>query len=338
MSTAKQKLGEYVKEIDARLAQYFDQEIALNFGFNSQQKQVVREMLEHAREHNLRPSKRLRGSFVHYGYQLGGKKADDRVWQSAIGVELVHTALLMHDDLMDQDSIRRGGSTTHKYYEQKSNDSHFGESMAINVGDAVLCLGLELINDPLAIRAITQTAYGQAYDVTLEMMRTWTEDDVISLHKAKTAIYTYENPLFIGARLANLDSQALLLLHSYSMDGGVAFQLQDDILGVFGDEKETGKSADSDLKQGKCTLLVLKAFDRSEVQKVWGNINATREELDEAKIAIKESGSYQYNKDLAIEYAKRAEVAANKLLELNLDTDAIDYIQGIAQYMVEREV
>lgn len=118
MNSAKQKLGEYVKEIDKRLAQYFDQEIALNFGFNDRQKIVIKEMLEHSKEHNLRPSKRLRASFVHYGYQLGGKKADDRVWQSAIGVELVHTALLMHDDMIDQDQIRRGGSTTHKYYEK----------------------------------------------------------------------------------------------------------------------------------------------------------------------------------------------------------------------------
>lgn len=210
--------------------------------------------------------------------------------------------------------------------------------MAVNVGDAVLCLGLELINDPLAIRAITQTAYGQAYDITLEMMRTWAEDDVVSLHKAKTAIYTYENPLFIGARLAGLSKEVFNILHDYSMDGGVAFQLQDDILGVFGDEGETGKSADSDLKQGKCTLLVLKAIDRPEVKKVWGNLNATTEELIAAKTAIRDCGSYQYNKDLAIKYAKKAAETANELRNLDLDLDSIDYIQGIAEYMVEREV
>lgn len=336
MNTAKQKLIDYAHEIDLKLAKYFDLEIALDFGFNERQKEVVREMLMHAREHNLRPSKRLRGSFVRYGYQLGGKKADGRVWQAEIGVELVHTALLMHDDFIDHDDVRRGGPTTHKFYTQKYSDVHFGESMAVNVGDAVLCLGFELINDPQAYRAITQTAYGQAYDISLEMMKNWTEDDVISLHKAKTAIYTYENPLMIGARLANLNSDTFKLLHLYAMDGGVAFQLQDDILGVFGTPEKTGKSADSDLKQGKCTLLVLKAFDRPEVQKVWGDMNASRANLDLAKQAIIDSGSLDYNRKLAKEYAIKAAETANKLRDLDLDS--IDYIQGVAEYMVEREV
>jgi geranylgeranyl diphosphate synthase type I len=338
VNSAKQKLNDYVKEIDVRLARYFDSEINLNFGFNNRQKTVVRELLAHSREHNLRPSKRLRGSFVHYGYQLGGQKADQRVWQAAMGVELVHTALLMHDDFMDQDNVRRGGATTHKFYEQKFSNRHFGESMAVNVGDAILCLGFELIDDNRCLRAIAQTAYGQAYDVTLEMFKNWTEDDVLSLHRAKTAIYTYENPLLIGARLAKLTPEVFEILHQYSMDGGVAFQLQDDILGVFGNEQETGKSADSDLKQGKCTLLVLKALNRPEVMKVWGDANATRQDLDDAKQAIVESGSRDYSRKLAQDFAAKAAQTADKLKNLNLNSEAIDYIQGIAEYMVEREV
>ena len=122
------------------------------------------------------------------------------------------------------------------------------------------------------------------------------------------------------------------------MDGGVAFQLQDDVLGVFGDPKETGKSADSDLKQGKCTLLVLKAFEQPAVQKVWGDVKATRVDLDAAKQAIINCGSLEYNRKLAKEFATKAAVTAGKLRKLNLDSEAVDYIQGIAEYMVEREV
>ena len=250
------------------------------------------------------------------------------------GVELVHAALLMHDDFMDEDQTRRGGPTTHMYF----GGGHYGDSMAVDIGDALLCLGFELVEDKEILRAIVNTAYGQAYDVSLEKFGKWTEDDVLTMHKAKTAIYTYENPLFIGAHLAGLSQKALDILHEYAMDGGVAFQLQDDVLGVFGDPKETGKSADSDLKQGKCTLLVLKAFEQPAVQKVWGDVKATRVDLDAAKQAIINCGSLEYNRKLAKEFATKAAVTAGKLRKLNLDSEAVDYIQGIAEYMVEREV
>ena len=354
---AKKTLIAYVGKIDKMLAEYWDGEVKQNFGFNERQKGVVREMLVHAKEHNLRPAKRARGAFVNFAYELSGQKADERVWRAAMGVELVHTALLMHDDFMDRDSVRRGGPTTHKFYEEKGRgDKHFGESMAVNVGDAVLCLGYQLLLDcgfsvdktKLAmdqmLRGIANTAYGQAYDVTLEMMRSWTEDDVISLHKAKTAIYTYENPLLVGAALAGLATEAKKILSLYALDGGVAFQLQDDILGVFGTEEDTGKSADSDLKQGKCTLLVLKALEmgsdeqKKAVQVVWGKMEAGRAELDLAKGAISESGSLEYSRELAKEYAGKAAATANKLRGSGLGSEAIDYIQGIAEYMVERKV
>ena len=104
---------------------------------------------------------------------------------------------------------------------------------------------------------------------------------MIALHRAKTAIYTYENP-FGGGGIGRLSAEVKRVLSLYAMDGGVAFQLQDDILGVFGSEEETGKSADSDLRQGKCTLLILKALEMGDdeqkkaVEAVWGKMAAGR--------------------------------------------------------------
>jgi geranylgeranyl pyrophosphate synthase len=224
-------------------------------------------------------------------------------------------------------------------------DLHLGEAMAINAGILLQALGYELLakcgsSDALVkmLRGVTNTAYGQSYDAMLEFGKIWAEEDIIALHKAKTAIYTYENPLLIGAYLADLGPEVRTILSDYAMDGGVAFQLQDDILGVFGTPEKTGKSADSDLKQGKCTLLVLKAFDRPEVQKVWGDMQATRADLDAAKQVIIDSGSLTYSRDLAKKYAQKAATTANKLRDLKLNPEAIDYIQGVAEYMVTREV
>ncbi|MBI2464624.1 polyprenyl synthetase family protein [Candidatus Shapirobacteria bacterium] len=351
---AKETLQQFVPIIDAKLKEYWESELALGFGYNQKQMDLVRKMVEHASEHSLRSSKRLRGAFTYYGYLLG-KPVDDRIWKAAIGVELVHTALLMHDDMMDQDDVRRGKPTTHKYFED--GDRHYGDSMAVDVGDAVLEIGQELLlsaefEDKLVrratlkmLRGITNTAWGQAYDVTLEkILEKCTEDDVITVHRAKTAIYTYENPLHIGAMLAGLGEDTLKILTDYSMDGGVAFQLQDDILGVFGDPEKTGKSANSDLLQGKVTLLILRTLKDGTpkqieaLKKVWGKRSAKQTDIDGAKQAIIDSRSLQYSGNISRSYAQKAADIAEKLRSLNLNSEAIDFIQGVALYMVNRDV
>ncbi len=351
---AKMRLEALVVEMDRRLDIYWQEEIELNFGFNEAQKELVNRMLVHAREHNLRSGKRLRGSLVIAGYELSGKKADERVWRAAMAVEIVHTALLMHDDFMDEDKLRRGKPTTHEFWSE--GDKHYGEAMAVNIGDAVLCLGYEMLarcgfDDRLTnkamvqlLRGITNTAYGQAFDVSLPKLKQLTEENVLCLHRAKTAIYTYENPLVIGAILGELGEEIIGKLKEYSEFGGVAFQLQDDVLGVFGDEEKTGKSSDSDLLQGKVTLLAVvvlaksSAMEIDKFRRVWGNTKASRQEIDEVKKNISEGGSYKYSVELARSFAIKAVNVANKMRSLGLDAESLDYLEGIAQYMVERDL
>lgn len=354
---ARKTLKDFVSLIDKKLADYWDTELGLEFGMNSKQKALVKEILLHSLEHNLRPAKRIRAAFTYYSYLLQKEgKLTGKIWNACIALELVHTALLMHDDFMDEDIVRRGKPTTHKYFE-KEYGKHYGEAMAVTTGDVVLCLGFELLNNSgfehsriqkamsKMLRGIAQTAYGQAYDVTLEkLVNDWEENDIVSVHKAKTSIYTYENPLFIGAYLAGLDDAIFPILHDYAMEGGIAFQMQDDILGVFGDPEKTGKSADSDLLQGKCTLLVLKLFKegkKSEVEavmKVWGKRQAPSDEISRAKEAIISSGSLDYSKKISREYAAKAAEHASRLRQFDLNTNAIDFIEGIAEYMIEREL
>lgn len=351
---AKETLMNFVEIIDEKLKLCWQDEIDLNFGFDNDQKKMVLDMLEHAKEHNLRSGKRLRASFVYYSYLLGGGELNEKIWRAAIAIELIHTALLMHDDFMDEDLLRRGKPTTNAYYGK--NDKHYGNSMAVNLGDAVLCLGYKKLLDSgfeadrvnmalgQLLRGIENTAFGQAYDMTLSKLTNISSESVMALHKTKTAIYTYENPLFIGGILAGLDKEIMQILHKYSMLGGVAFQLQDDILGVFGDTEKTGKSDNSDLLQGKLTLLItyIKEFGNMEqracIDKVWGNKNATSDEIILAKKAIVGSGSYQHSVDVAKGMAKDAAEAISKLRTTNLKVEAIDYLEGIARYMVERQV
>ncbi len=104
------------------------------------------------------------------------------------------------------------------------------------------------------------------------------EKDVTDIHHGKTSIYTYENPLHIGAILAGASTNDLELLSKYAIPGGIAFQIQDDILGLFGNTEKTGKPAHSDLRQGKMTLLIIKALEKanpnqkSKLLKLWVNM------------------------------------------------------------------
>lgn len=351
---SKEVLADFVPKIDERLEKYWDDELSLHFGYGESQKRLVKEMLLHAKEHNLRSAKRARAAFVYFAYKLGGGRELEKIMKVAEAVELIHTALLMHDDFMDEDMVRRGNKTTHEYF--ANGDKHYGESMAVNMGDVVMYMGYErLINCGFEsekivkamgklLRGITNTAFGQAFDVSLPRIGELTEESVLNLHRAKTALYTYENPLLIGGILAGLPDDIQGILKEYSADGGVAFQLQDDILGVFGDEEKTGKSADSDLLQGKVTLLVVKVFDlgteeqKETLRKVWGKKSASKEEVELAKRAIKESGSYQYSVDLAKKLNERSIRTMQRLRGIGLDEEAVDFLEGIARYMMEREV
>ena len=360
---AKQMLMDFVPMMDEKLKKYWEEEINNNFGFNETQKELVKKMLLHASEHNLRVAKRLRGAFVCQAYmldknsknqELKKSKQYEEVWKVAEGVELVHTALLMHDDMTDMDKVRRGGPTTQEFF--ANGDIHYGESMAVYVGDTVLCLGFERVLasnfesekikrvSKQLLRGVTNTALGQSYDVSLPKLGEITEEKVMSLHRAKTAIYTYENPLLIGGLLGGVSDEVLGILKDYAVDGGIAFQLQDDVLGVFGDEDKTGKSANSDLLQGKVTLLIVKTLElgteeqKKDLLKVWGKLKAKNEEIERAKIAIKESGAYGYSVRVAREYAERAANTAAKLRMMDVNLESVDFIEGIARYMVERDV
>ncbi len=350
---AKTSLEGFVVEMDKRLAGYWEVEKKVDFGFSEKHRMLVKKMLEHASEHNLRKAKRLRGSLVYYSFLLGREK-DERIWKAAMGMELVQTALLMHDDFMDEDVLRRGKPTTQVFF--AGGDKHYGDSMAVNVGDAVLCLGYELVTkcgfEPELVinatasllRGITQTAFGQAFDVSLPKMGGLIESEVLALHKAKTAIYTYKNPLMVGGILGGLSAEVLGVLEDYAYLAGVAFQLQDDVLGLFGDEEKTGKSSDSDLIQAKNTLLIVKALESGDenqkkaVNEAWGNKSATMEQLSSAKKAIVESGSVEYSIGVSRKIAQDAVVKVRELRKMNLNNEAIDYLEGIAEYMVEREM
>jgi len=360
---ARDILADFAIQIDTHLEKYFDTKLKNPIGFDGNQRKLYTQIWTHIKEHNLRPAKRLRASFMYYGYYLLGGKDMQSILDASMSIELIHTALLMHDDVMDQDDTRRGSPTTHEYYKNihtttyTSGDStHYGYSMAINVGDIALLSGYEILSQSKfdhaikidainrLLQGIVNTGYGQSMDVTLESIGRASEEEITHLHHAKTAIYTYENPLHIGALLAGGTQEDFELISEYAIPGGIAFQLQDDILGLFGDSEKTGKPDHSDISQGKITLLYIKALENADqnqrdiINKLYGKRDITSKEAQIIREIIRSTQSVEYSRDISVQYAQQAQKVTNKMRKRGWNPKAIDYLDGIAQYMIDREV
>ncbi len=161
------------------------------------------------------------------------------------------------------------------------------------------------------------------------------------MYEYKTAKYTFEGPLHLGAILGGADDKFLNQLSQYAIPAGIAFQIQDDILGIFGDEKKTGKPVGSDIRQGKYTILVAKAFEKANprqkkiLARCLGNKNLTKKDIEDFRKVIIESGSLDYAKNLAMKLVWEAK---KELEKIKMNSETKKFLRGIAEYMIKREL
>ncbi len=312
---------------------------------------------------NLRGGKRLRPAFVVEGYLAVGGKNLDAIYDASIAIEGSEAYLLIHDDIIDDDSLRRGKPTVHVMYmnflktigvpEEKLK--HMGQALALVTGDIQAILDYDWLMradlpDGRKVKALLKfndvlrlTNYGQLLDIMLELrpVEEVKESDVLLVHSLKTSAYTIWGPLQIGAILGGGDQKVLDGFYNYGKPLGIAFQLQDDILGLYGDVKKTGKPAHSDLKEGKRTLLIIKALEnadenqKKDLLRVLGKKDLTDEEAEIAREIVKETGSLDYNKELARELAEKG---LSAIEDLDIEEEPKEYLLGIAEFLINREV
>jgi geranylgeranyl diphosphate synthase type I len=160
------------------------------------------------------------------------------------------------------------------------------------------------------------------------------------VHTLKTAHYTVAGPLQLGAILAGASEEDLKALNDYGIPLGKAFQIQDDILGLFGSEEKFGKPTDSDLKEGKRTLLILKALEKcspeekEKIEGALGNQELSAEAAEEVRAIIKATGSLDYSRKLAGELIEQAK---QSISQSNFKAEAKEFLLGIADYMLKRD-
>ena len=219
--------------------------------------------------------KRLRPSFCYWGHLAAGGGDGPEIGRASAALELVHTFAIVHDDVMDGSAMRRGAPALHRRLAEPGNDERLGESSAILAGDLAMVLADGLFRssgfgpdeltrasrrfDAMRVQAIC----GEFLDVRAAHTGGTGEADARRIAWLKSGGYTVADPLAIGALLAGGDADVLATLEAFGRPIGVAFQLRDDILGVFGDPARTGKDRDGDLREAKRTVLLAKALSMS---------------------------------------------------------------------------
>ncbi|MFE2324369.1 polyprenyl synthetase family protein [Streptomyces sp. NPDC059385] len=228
--------------------------------------------------------KRLRPLLCVTGWQAaGGRGTPEAVVRVAASLEMFHTFCLIHDDVMDGSASRRGAPTVHRRLARHHGQDRgtfaaerVGASCAILIGDLALAWSGELLHaaglTPARLDAVlplvddmrSEVMYGQYLDVTAAGRPSTDVDQALRIARYKTAKYTVEHPLHIGAAVAGATPAVREALSAYALPVGEAFQLRDDLLGVFGTPEVTGKPALDDLREGKHTVLAALALQRAD--------------------------------------------------------------------------
>ena len=275
--------------------------------------------------------KRLRARLCHWGWcAAGGEAGSDVVVAAAASLELFQTAALIHDDVLDRSDTRRGRPSVHRVFEAVHREAgwaadpeHFGVGAAVLTGDMSLSFAEQLFAEAAAgvapaagaaARHIfssmrTEVMAGQYLDIHAEVAPP-SHDAAVQLERAmtvlryKSAKYSVEHPVAIGAALAGADQQFLAACATFTLPLGEAFQLRDDVLGVFGDPETTGKPAGDDIREGKRTALIaLCSAGCSPAQRQWlesvlGSERLTEEDVARVRDLMRSSGAHERSEQL----------------------------------------
>ncbi len=276
----------------------------------------------------LGPGKRLRPTFAWWGWRGAGGSPDDpqarAVLRAVSSLELIQACALVHDDLMDDSTTRRGAPTMHVDFAAQHRAAgwlgapeRFGAATAILLGDIALAWaddmlrGSDLWPEQLGRAHVvwqamrTEVLAGQYLDVVTQASGDETPEAALRIDRYKTAAYTVERPLHLGAAIAGADPALVRAYRRFGADIGVAFQLRDDLLGMFGDPRVTGKPAGDDLREGKRTLLLAYALRAADEKRQSGAADLLRAAIGNGQV---DENTVTEIRELLIELGAVAEV------------------------------
>lgn len=329
------------RRVDDRLAAVFDEALA----FTAREAAPALPILTHARDLTRRGGKRLRPALLFAAIECVEPGASPEVAADlGAALELLQSYLLIHDDWMDGDAMRRGAPSVHVALGAELHDQRAGDCAAILSGDLTSMLVHDLVARvdlaPSRRRAVHRAFAQMEHEVILGQYLDLTRhDDVAQIHRLKTGSYTVKGPLRLGAAVAGATDVAVAALDAFADPLGQAFQLRDDVLGAFGTAAETGKPVGGDFREGKHTELVawararLDPADVAALDGVLGHRDATDDDVARAQSLLRASGA------LEAAEAKIADLRARCLAALDVDAlrpDGRALLAGFAARLTER--
>ncbi|MDQ1740781.1 MAG: geranylgeranyl diphosphate synthase, type [Pseudonocardiales bacterium] len=289
-----------------------------------------------ARAAVLTGGKRLRPTFAYWGWRCvhpAAAAGEAELVRAAASLELLHACALVHDDVMDSSDTRRGQPAAHirfgRFHREQGwpgSAQSFGAAGAILLGDLLLSWSEELFTSAIGClpperaraamaefaRMRTEVVAGQFLDMLAQARGAFDPDEAVRVVEFKTSKYTVQRPLLLGARAAGGAPELLEALSAYGLLIGEAFQLRDDLLGVFGDPSQTGKPAGDDLREGKRTLLVALAFQaaspaqRALLQAGIGDPALTADGVARLREVLEQTGAHEQIEQRIVERAGEA--------------------------------
>ena len=258
-------------------------------------------------------------------------------------LELVHNFTLIHDDLMDEDMVRRGRPTLHTVWDEAS---------AINTGDILFALSFEVMTKTEAddatlrtliaeaARTVFEIGEGQQWDMDFEGAEpgSITEEDYLRMNEFKTG-RLFEMASKGGARVAGADEELAQEMGLFAREMGIGFQIWDDYLDVYADQAKLGKDVGSDIRNGKHTLMAIRTLssagpdDRPVFLRAFGNPDATKEEVKAAIGVMDRTGAVESARETAQAYAARAEERLRRLPP----SKHREFLRGLIYYMIARD-
>lgn len=342
-------------DIDRELELFFDHKIAEAGRIDPQYKRLITEMKKFA----MRGGKRLRPFMAWLGYELASGRDYKKFIRTAAALEMYHQFALIHDDVMDQDTRRYGGPNVQGVYERFYGRTHddtitqlHAQNAALLAGDIALGFAFEIIaNSPFEAQ-VRERLNNELIKLHFTLAGGQFLDDVAVLHKElnprkirktyyyKTARYSMIVPLTIGGMLAEANDTILQILERYGQHAGIAFQIVDDLLGMYGSTKEIGKPVLSDLQEGKRTILMYYGFKfADETQKVilkrnFGNPNVSMHDLKLVRKVLTDNGAKAKTIFMAQAEADAAKKAIGKLA---LPGELPELFNDLTTYLVDRK-
>ncbi|MBT94752.1 MAG: polyprenyl synthetase [Acidimicrobiaceae bacterium] len=296
--------------------------------------------------------KRIRPAFFHWAHVGAGGDSDSAIAiDAAAAIEMLHAFALAHDDVMDHSSSRRGEpsiwqrfSTLHVDNGWEGNARDFGEAVAILVGDLAHVIADSLIRDlspdvsDIWNELRLEVNVGQYLDVLSGVTRNFNQEGARTILEYKTGRYSVQRPLHLGAAIAGRYNEFVESFTAFGQPVGVAFQLRDDLLGVFGNEAETGKPVGDDLREGKPTSLVAAAYEKANAEQLKvlsliGSSNLTDGDVANIQDVIIKTGAEQI---IEAEIRELTDRALTELDSSSLETKALGALRELALFVAYR--